>query len=293
MQSVTSSDAFKTYPKPVTEVQNFPTKAKINWVTSVPFLAVHLAAIVGLFFFPITWAAVALCVGMYYFRMWGITAGYHRYFSHRSYKTGRVFQFILAFVGTLNVQKGVLWWAANHRHHHRYSDKPEDVHSPVQGGFWWSQVIWLMTDRYNSTQFDQIRDFTKYPELRWIDKHFLLPVFIMIATLFAFGGLTAVYWGFAVSTVLTWHGTSLVNSVTHIWGTRRYETADDSRNNWWVALLTMGEGWHNNHHHYMSSARQGLFWWELDMSYLSLKALEKLGVVWDLREPPVSQSLKV
>lgn len=259
---------------------------KVDWITSIPFFALHIAAVAGLFFFPVTWPAVGLCVSMYYLRMFGITAGYHRYFSHRSYKTGRAFQFVLALLGTVSVQKGVLWWAANHRHHHRFSDKPEDVHSPVQRGFWWSHVGWIVSKTYDETNFEQVRDLAKYPELQWLNRYFLVPPIAMTALLFAFGGAAAVFWGFVMSTVLLWHGTFTVNSLAHVWGTRRYDSGDDSRNNLWIALITMGEGWHNNHHHYMSAARQGFFWYEIDMSYYVLKGLEKLGVVWDLRQPP-------
>ncbi|MBI3554708.1 MAG: acyl-CoA desaturase [Deltaproteobacteria bacterium] len=259
---------------------------RIDWVTSIPFLTMHVAAIAGLFYFSVTWQGIALCVGMYYLRMFGITAGYHRYFSHRSYKTGRGFQFVLALLGGLSVQKGALWWAANHRHHHRYSDMPEDVHSPVLRGFWWSHVGWVISRTYDQTDLNQIRDFAKYPELLWLNKHFLFPVVTLSFVLLGLGGMPAVYWGFVASTVLLWHGTFTVNSLAHVWGTRRFDTTDDSRNNFWIAMLTMGEGWHNNHHHYLSSARQGFIWWEIDASYYTLKALEKLGLVWDLRAPP-------
>jgi stearoyl-CoA desaturase (delta-9 desaturase) len=245
-----------------------------------------VAAIVGLFYFPITWKGIALCIGMYYLRMYGLTTGYHRYFSHRSFKTGRVFQFFLALLGTLNVQKGVLWWAANHRHHHRHSDSPEDLHSPVQRGFLWAHVGWVMAPRYNETKYDSIRDFTKYPELVWLNKHWLIPCVAFAVLIAVLGGWSAFFWGFVVSTVVLWHGTFTVNSLAHLWGKRRYQTTDDSRNNFWIALITLGEGWHNNHHHYMSSARQGFFWWEIDISFYILKLWEKLGVVWDVRVPP-------
>ena len=259
---------------------------RIDWATSIPFLSVHLAALAGAFFFPITWKGVALCVGMYYLRMFGITAGYHRYFSHRSYKTGRVFQYVLAWLGAISVQKGALWWAAHHRDHHRYSDQPEDVHSPVQRGFWWSHVSWILAYRYQDTDYSRIRDFAKYPELVWLNKHFLVPVFAFAVLMVSIAGFDGLYWGFFVSTVLLWHGTFTVNSLAHVWGRRRYRTSDESRNNFWIALITLGEGWHNNHHHYMSSTRQGFFWWEIDGSYYILKALSKVGLVWDLREPP-------
>jgi stearoyl-CoA desaturase (delta-9 desaturase) len=259
---------------------------RVDWLTSIPFLGMHVAAVVGIFFFPITWQGVALCVGMYYLRMFGITAGYHRYFSHRSYKTGRVFQYLLAWLGAFCVQKGALWWAAHHRHHHRYSDQPEDVHSPIGRSFLWSHMSWIMAHTYHDTDYSQIRDFAKYPELVWLNKHFLVPVFVLAGLNYAIGGLDGLYWGFFVSTVLLWHGTFTVNSLAHVWGRRRYRTPDQSRNNLWIALITLGEGWHNNHHHYMSSARQGFFWWEIDVSYYVLKALSKVGLVWDLREPP-------
>jgi stearoyl-CoA desaturase (delta-9 desaturase) len=258
----------------------------VDWYSSVPFLVVHLIAVGGLFFFPITWQGIGLAVGLYYLRMFGITAGYHRYFAHRAYKTSRAGQFLLAFLGGTSVQKGALWWAANHRHHHKYSDLPEDAHSPVQRGFLWSHLGWILCSTYNQTNYSQIRDLAKYPELRFLNRAHLLPVLLLVAVLFAAGGLSTLYWGFAVSTVLLWHGTFAVNSLAHVWGNRRYQTGDDSRNNFWIALLTMGEGWHNNHHHYMSSARQGFFWWEVDLSFYTLKLLEKLGLVWDLREPP-------
>ncbi|MEW6057043.1 MAG: acyl-CoA desaturase [Bdellovibrionota bacterium] len=262
------------------------TDERIDWIGSSPFLLFHLAAFIGIFFVDINWQGILLAVGFYYLGMFGITAGYHRYFSHRSYKTGRFFQFFMALLGTLTVQKGVLWWAANHRHHHRYSDKPEDLHSPVQRGFWWSHVTWILCKKHTTTHFDQIKDFAKYPELRWLNKYFLVPPILMAVLLFASQGWWGLYWGFFMSTVLLWHGTMTVNSLAHVWGKRRYQTSDDSRNNFWIALITMGEGWHNNHHHYMSSTRQGFFWWEIDMSYYILKLFSKLGLVWDLREPP-------
>lgn len=259
---------------------------KIDWITSIPFLAIHVLAIAGLFYFPITWKGIALCVGMYYLRMWALTTAYHRYFSHRSFKTSRPFQFFLAWMGSLNVQKGVLWWAAHHRDHHRYSDQPEDIHSPVQRGFWWSHIAWIMVPTYNDTKYERIKDFAKYPELVWLNKYWIVPISLFGAALFALGGLEAFYWGFILSTAVLWHGTFTVNSLTHVWGKRRYKTTDDSRNNFWIALITCGEGWHNNHHYYQSAACQGFYWWEIDVSYYVLKMFEKMGLVWDVRRPP-------
>jgi stearoyl-CoA desaturase (delta-9 desaturase) len=223
---------------------------------------------------------------MYYLRMFGITAGYHRYFSHRAYKTGRVFQFILAFLGTTAMQKGVLWWAAHHRKHHKYSDLPEDIHSPVQNSLFWSHIGWILSRKYDATDWARIQDFAKYPELRWLNKYYVIPPILGGALLYVYNGWAGFVWGGLVSSVLLWHGTFTINSLSHLWGSRRYKTTDDSRNNPVLAMITMGEGWHNNHHHYQSTANQGFFWWEIDLSYYILRALSVVGLVWDLRTPP-------
>lgn len=254
-------------------------------IVSLPFWGVHLACVL-VFFTPFSWGAVAVCCAMFFLRMFGITAGYHRYFSHRSFKTGRVFQFVLAVLGTLSVQKGVLWWAANHRQHHKFSDLEGDLHSPLQSGFWWSHVGWILSPEHEETQYDRIPDLVKYPELRWLNEHFLVPPVAMALALFAIGGVSWLVWGFFVSTTLLWHATFMINSLAHVYGTRRYATMDTSRNNLWLALLTMGEGWHNNHHCFMNSVRQGFFWWEIDATFYVLKALSWIGVTWDLIQPP-------
>jgi len=258
---------------------------KVNWITSIPFLSVHAAALAA-FFVGFKWYYPVVALALYYVRMFGITAGYHRYFSHRSYKTSRAFQFVLALLGALSTQKGVLWWAGHHRDHHKYSDQPEDIHSPLQKGFWWSHVGWILCHKYEDTKIDRIRDFAKYPELRWLNKYHLVPPVALAVLLFVIGGAPLLVWGYFVSTTILWHGTFTINSLSHVFGSRRYTTTDTSRNNWALALLTMGEGWHNNHHYYMSSANQGFFWWEVDASYYVLKALSWFGVVWDLRKPP-------
>ncbi len=249
------------------------------------FWFVHLACLAA-FFTGVTWSALAVCLALFWLRMFGVTAGYHRYFSHRSYKTSRPFQFVLALFGTLAVQKGVLWWAANHRVHHKYSDQEEDIHSPVQRGFWWSHVGWILAPDYEATDLERIPDMARYPELRWLNQHYLVPPVGLAVLLYLVGGMTWLVWGFFVSTTVLWHSTFTINSLAHVWGSRRYDTADASRNNLWLALLTMGEGWHNNHHRYMTSARQGFFWWEIDLSYYVLVALSWCGLVWDLHQPP-------
>lgn len=257
---------------------------KISWLSSLPFFGVHLAALM-IFIVPFAWKWVALCMGLYFLRMFAITAGYHRYFSHRTYRTSRVFQFIMGLLGTLAVQKGPLWWAAHHRHHHLHSDDPSDRHSPHQDGFWWAHVGWILAPTYNETELDVVPDLARYPELRWLDRWHLVPGITLAVVLFLLGGLPALAWGFFLSTVITWHATFAINSLTHVFGRRRYKTMDDSRNSWILALITLGEGWHNNHHYYMASTRQGFFWWEIDVSYYTLKLLSFFGIVWDLREP--------
>jgi stearoyl-CoA desaturase (delta-9 desaturase) len=226
---------------------------------------------------------------MYYLRMFAITGGYHRYFSHRSYKTSRAFQFFLAFLAQASAQKGALWWAAHHRHHHKYSDQEEDIHSPLLDGFWWSHCGWILSPVYDRTQTELIRDLTQYKELVWLNRYPHVPTVIFAAVLYAVGGWPAFVWGFLISTVILWHGTFTINSLSHVYGSRRYETTDTSRNNFWLSLLTLGEGWHNNHHCYQSATRQGFFWYEIDVTYYILKSLSFVGIVWDLRDPPLEK----
>ncbi len=252
---------------------------------TLPFWAVHLACL-AVFWIEFRWSYVALCLALYFSRMFFVTAGYHRYFSHRAFKTSRVFQFLLAYAAMTSAQKGVLWWAAHHRHHHRYADTDQDLHSPGRRGFWWSHMGWILSNRYNRTEVEQVRDFYKFPELRWLNRWFLVPPVTLAIALFIASGWGGLVWGFFVSTVLLWHGSFLVNSLSHVFGRRRYPTPDNSRNSFLMALLTLGEGWHNNHHHYMASARQGFFWWEIDVTYYLLKLLAGFGIVWELREPP-------
>ncbi|MGH0038161.1 MAG: acyl-CoA desaturase [Myxococcota bacterium] len=248
------------------------------------YWGIHAACLLALY----TGASVtdvALCLGLFWLRMFGITGAYHRYFSHRGYRTSRPFQFVLALLGCLAVQKGPLWWASGHRHHHRFSDQDEDMHSP-RHGFWWSHQGWIFDGRFDDTNLQRISDFAKYPELMWLNRWHVVPPALLALGLFLFGGLSALVWGFAISTTLLWHSTYTINSLSHVFGKRRYETGDDSRNNVWLALLTLGEGWHNNHHYYQASARNGFYWWEIDITYYLLKGLEKVGLVWDLRQPP-------
>jgi stearoyl-CoA desaturase (delta-9 desaturase) len=253
--------------------------------SAIPFLLIHVAAFAAIFT-GVRLSDVLICVGLYVLRMWAITAGYHRYFSHRSFKTSRFFQFILAFLAMTSAQRGVLWWAAHHRGHHRHSDTAEDLHSPFHGGFLHAHFGWILLDKNHHTDYDSIRDFAKYPELVWLDRNPYLPPVLLAAAVFAFAGLPGLVVGFVWSTIATWHSTFFINSLAHVHGRQRFVTGDHSRNNWALAILTLGEGWHNNHHAFPSSARQGFRWWEFDFTFLVLRLLSFVGIVWDLRPPP-------
>jgi stearoyl-CoA desaturase (delta-9 desaturase) len=257
-----------------------------RWRDNLPFWGVHVAALVGAIYVGWSWSAMWWLVGGYAVRMFAITAGYHRYFAHRTFKTSRVFQFVLALIAMSSAQRGVLWWASHHRHHHRHSDEPEDVHSPIQRGFWWAHVQWMLGSRHVATDMERVKDFARYPELRFLNRLDLLVAVAWGFALYFIGGSTALFWGHFVALVLAWHFTFFINSLAHVWGTRPYPTSDLSRNNALLALFTFGEGWHNNHHHYQRSARQGFHWWQIDLSYYVLLLLEKLHIVWDVQGVP-------
>jgi stearoyl-CoA desaturase (delta-9 desaturase) len=262
-----------------------PTSAGLpNWLKAGPFIGLHLA-LLAVFFVPVEPLALVLCAVTYYLRMFGITGGYHRYFAHRAYKASRVFQFVLAWLGCSALQKGPLWWAGHHRGHHRHSDTPDDPHSPHETTFWWSHVGWIMSEEHTETPWDSIQDWSRYPELRWLDRYHWIPGVVLAVACYLIGGWSGLVWGFVVSTILVYHATFSINSLSHLFGKRRYATPDDSRNNFLLALITLGEGWHNNHHHYQSSANQGFFWWEVDISYYTLRVLSCFGLVWELRKP--------
>ena len=256
-----------------------------SWLMVAPFVLLHLG-LVSLVWISFTYTALFLCIGLYVIRMFGITGGFHRYYAHKSYKTGRVFQFVLAWIGCAAMQKGPLWWASHHRDHHRYSDTEADPHSPHITSFWWSHVGWVLGNDYHEITWKNIPDFKKYPELLWLDQLHWLPGLTTALLCYAIDGLSGLAWGFLFSTILLYHGTFVINSLCHLWGGRRYKTTDDSRNNFILALITLGEGWHNNHHHYQGSVNQGFYWWEIDISYCILLAFSKIGLVWDLRRPP-------
>jgi len=249
------------------------------------FILFHFTGLLALWSGVSAGAAIFAAI-MYFATMFGITAGYHRYFAHRSYSTSRVFQFILALLGTISLQKGVLHWAANHRDHHRFSDKPEDIHSPVQGGFFWAHMGWIMSDKFVETRWDRIKDFAKYPELRWLNSYWVVVFALWCVLVLSLLGFQYLVWGCFIATTVGWHMTFCVNSLLHIWGKKAYPTGDESRNNFWLAIPTLGEAWHSNHHYFSASARQGFRWYQIDISYYVLCVLEKLGIIWKVKRPP-------
>jgi stearoyl-CoA desaturase (Delta-9 desaturase) len=277
-----SGDAGALAEAPLDEIDR-----RTDWVGSIPFIVVHLVAIGGIAVTGWSWSGALLALSLYYVRMFGITAGYHRYFAHRAFRTSRAFQFILALLAMSSSQKGVMWWAAHHRVHHKLSDKPGDKHSVLLDGFLYSHVGWILARGNADTNTKLVKDLNAFPELRFLDRFWYLPPTLLALGLYLGGGVSALFWGFFVSTTVLWHGTFTINSVTHMFGRRRYPTTDNSRNSAILAVVTMGEGWHNNHHYYQSTANQGFYWWEFDPTYYILRLLAVFGIVWDLRTPPL------
>src|SRR5215510_12178985 len=258
----------------------------IVYPAAIPFVLVHLACVTAIWT-GITWHAVAICIALYWLRIFAIGAGYHRYFSHRAYSTSRAFQLVLALLSQSTAQKSVLWWAAKHRHHHLHSDTEHDIHSPRQKGFLYSHVGWIFARPHGKTDLVKVADFARYPELMWLHRFELGPAIVLGVVCWLIAGWSGLVVGFFWSTVLVYHATFCINSLAHVRGKKRYVTGDDSRNNWLLAIFTMGEGWHNNHHACQSSVRQGFRWWEIDPTFYILRALSWLRLVWDLKTPPL------
>lgn len=264
-----------------------PPEDDILYPSALPFVLLHFACLAAVWT-GVSWQAAAIGFVLYWLRMFAIGAGYHRYFSHRAYATSRVFQFILAFLSQTTAQKSVLWWAAKHRHHHLHSDTAQDVHSPKRSGFVYAHFGWIFARCHDEADLSKVGDLARYPELLWLHKFELAPAFALAFLTYLVGGWSGLVVGFCWSTVAVYHGTFCINSLAHVYGSKRYVTGDDSRNNWLLALLTMGEGWHNNHHAYQASARQGFKWWEVDPTFYLLKVLAWIGIVWDLKSPPAA-----
>jgi stearoyl-CoA desaturase (delta-9 desaturase) len=273
---------------------------RIDWLRVTPFVLLHLGCL-GVIWVGASWFALGVAAALFAIRMFAVTAFYHRYFSHRAFRTSRLLQFAFALLGATAAQRGPLWWASHHRHHHAHSDRASDSHSARQHGFLWSHVGWFLSRVNFAAKTKLIRDLSRYPELRWLDRFDAAAPAALALCLYGVGawlensapmlatsGAQLVVWGFCISTIALYHATFTINSLAHRFGTRRYATRDDSRNNVWLALLTFGEGWHNNHHHYPGSARQGFYWWEIDLTYYGLRLLAALGLIWDLRPVPVA-----
>ena len=267
---------------------------------ALPFVFLHVGCL-AVIWVGWSWTAVAVAAALYFVRMFAITGFYHRYFSHRTFRTSRVMQFVFAALGNTSVQRGALWWASVHRHHHQHADQEDDVHSPGLTGFWWAHIGWMTSSKNFPTNYKAVRDLAQYPELVFLNRFDLVVPAIFAAALYGTGEMLRVFapglgttggqlfvWGFFISTVVLLHGTLFINSLAHVFGQRRFATDDDSRNSFLLALITLGEGWHNNHHRYMGTARQGFYWWEIDITYYGLKALSWAGLIWDLKPVPRS-----
>lgn len=273
---------------------------EIDWLRALPFILLNLSCLL-VFYVGFSWTALITAIVLYYIRLFSIGAFYHRYFSHKTYKTNRFWQFIFALIAGTCAQRGPLWWASHHRQHHMVSDEPLDAHSPIQHPLSWSHMGWFLSKKHYHYDPDRVKDLARYPELVFLNRYdTLLPIILIISLYFA-GYLLNLYapqldtgpakmlvWGFSISTILLFNTTSIINSLCHIFGSKRFATKDNSRNNFLFALLTLGEGWHNNHHHYPATARQGFMWWEIDITYYIIKLFEKLGIVWDVKELPPS-----
>ena len=278
-------------------------KEQLDYFRLAVFVLIHLGCL-GVLYVGYSWVALAIALVLYVLRMFFITAFYHRYFSHKSYKVSRLTQFFMALAGCSAGQRGPLWWASHHREHHVTSDTPADPHSP-RNGFLNSHTLWFLKKSNFSMKKERIKDMLKFPELVFLEKLDWIP-FIALA-LFCFGlgtflnkfypglettGLQMLVWGFFISTVGLYHATYTINSLCHRFGRRRFDTSDDSRNNFLLALLTLGEGWHNNHHRYPISTRQGFYWWEIDLSYFALWLMSQVGLVNNMRPVPAQVMLE-
>lgn len=275
------------------------TPKEVDWPRTIPFIILH-AGCLGVIWVGASAIAVWTAVALYFVRMFSVTGFFHRYFSHKTYRTSRAFQFIMALWGATCVQRGALWWAYTHRHHHKHSDQEDDKHSPVVDGFLWSHIGWITSKKNFPTDYKQIPDLAKYPELVFLNRFDILVPFFFALTLFLTGhflgthgyqtsGLQLLVWGFFISTTVLFHGTSCINSLAHVWGTKRFHnTEDESRNSFLLTLITLGEGWHNNHHRYQATVRQGFYWWEFDPTYYLLYLLSCTGLIWDLKKVPAS-----
>ena len=257
-----------------------PSRQKLNWLTTIVLILLHIGAVAALFMF--SWRVFAASVLLYWMTVGlGISMGYHRLHTHRSYQIPRFLEYFFAVCGSMTLEGGPIFWVATHRLHHQKSDQPGDPHSPRDGA-WWSHVGWILlgeTNHNNTRMLSKYApDLAKFPFYVWLNNYHWVPLTVLGFLLYAIGGWPLFLWGGCLRVVVGLHSTWLVNSATHMWGRRRFETRDDSRNSWWVALLTFGEGWHNNHHAHPASARHGLAWYELDHSWILISILKFFGI---------------
>jgi stearoyl-CoA desaturase (delta-9 desaturase) len=286
-----------SWSRPIQVQTSSSESKKIQWVRIIPFIILHVACL-GIFYVGVSWFAVTFMLLFYLIRMFSITAFFHRYLSHKTFQTSRIVQFVFVLIGTMSAQRGPLWWAAHHRYHHRFTDTEHDPHSSTYG-FWYSHLGWFLNDYNFATRKEVVKDWLKYTELVWLDRFSLIIVLLTAVSIYALGewlavvypslatsGLQLLVWGFVVSTVLLIHATLCINSLAHLYGSRDFETEDQSRNNLFLSIITLGEGWHNNHHYYAGSARQGFYWWQIDITYYLLKMMSWIGLVWGLKPIP-------
>ena len=284
------------FPDGAEKVRALPERFEFS--RAIPFIFLHIGCL-GVIWTGWSWVAVGVAIALYFVRMFAVTAFYHRYFCHRAYHTSRPMQFIFAIIGLTAMQRGPLWWASVHRHHHAHSDKDVDAHSPVAKGFLWSHIGWLTSSKNFPTDYKLVRDLVKFPELVFLNRFDVIGPIALFALLFASGamlemfapglgtsGWQMVIWGGFISTTILFHATCTVNSLAHTMGSKRFDNDDDSRNSLFIALITLGEGWHNNHHQYQASARQGFYWWEIDISYYLIRLMGLIGIVHDIKAVP-------
>ena len=259
-----------------------------NFVQISIFWTVQASALL-VFFVPFSWGFVALWAASHFLRAIGLTLSFHRYFAHRAFKMNRVARFAWAFIGTAAMQKGPLWWAGHHVNHHKFADRDGDPHSPMVSGVYYAHIGWFLNDTKHDTLAPSnpvIRDFSTAPELAFLERYFFLPPVLLAAAMFAIGGFPWLVWGFCLPTMTLAHATFAINTVNHMFGSRRFDTVDESRNNPITALFAVGEGWHNNHHRYQRAARNGFYWWEFDPTWYVIRTMAAVGLAWDLQSVP-------
>ena len=252
------------------------------------FWTVQASALL-VFAVPFAWPLVALWAASHFLRAIGLTLAFHRYFAHRAFRMNRAARFVWTLVGTSAMQKGPLWWAGHHVNHHRFADRDGDPHSPAVSGFYYAHIGWFLNDtrndRLESTN-PVVRDFSRAPEIRWLDRYYFVPPLALAAAMWAVGGFPWLVWGFCLPTMTLAHATFAINTINHLFGSRRFETRDASRNNAFTAFFAAGEGWHNNHHRFQRAARNGFYWWEFDPTWYVIRLMKAVGLAWDVQVVP-------